>query len=278
MKLHCMNTSRLPFKGRPALQSLPSKHNSLFSFRRRSTQQSGNGEQPTTQPPSPETSPQLSSSQPEPSIKDILKSAHKQQSKQQSQRVQPQSTDAVTSFFTRRFGIKAGLAWVAVLTAGVLGEQIKTRIEQAEEESATQDLVNAPVITQKLPNGLEYSYQDVKLGGGQLPRKSWLIVLHYKAYANGELFEDTYERNKPIVTLYGSRPFTGGLNKGVELALSTMKAGGQRVVTIPPELGFGEKGAVLRPTLHVPGKDGRIPGNSTLKYELELVRVSIPPS
>lgn len=275
MNIHSIHTSKSPLIGHPALKYSLSRHKSL---RCQSPQSSTDGEQPTTPSPPSETLPPSPSSQPGPSIKDVLKSAQKQQQQQQQrQRLQPQSTDAVSSFFTRRFGLGAGLAWVAVLTAGVLGEQIKTRLEQAQEESDTKDLVNAPVITQKLPNGLEYQYQDVKIGGGQSPRKSWLIVLHYKAYANGELFEDTYERGKPIVSLYGSRPFTGGLNQGVELALATMKAGGKRIVTIPPELGFGEQGTVLKPTLHVPGKDGIIPGNATLKYELELVRVSIPP-
>lgn len=55
-------------------------------------------------------------------------------------------------------------------------------------------------------------------------------------------------------------------------------AGGKRVVTIPPELGFGDKGLTLRPTEHVPEKQGAVPPGATLKYELELVRVSIPPS
>ena len=47
---------------------------------------------------------------------------------------------------------------------------------------------------------------------------------------------------------------------------------------VPPELGFGEQGTVLRPTEHVPTKQGVVPSGATLEYELSLVRVSIPPS
>ena len=47
---------------------------------------------------------------------------------------------------------------------------------------------------------------------------------------------------------------------------------------VPPELGFGSQGTVLRPTEHVPTKQGIIPPGATLEYELNLVRVSIPPS
>ena len=46
-----------------------------------------------------------------------------------------------------------------------------------------------------------------------------------RAMANGELFEDTKARGKPIVFRYGLRPFTGGLCQGVEEALSTMRTG-----------------------------------------------------
>ena len=46
-----------------------------------------------------------------------------------------------------------------------------------------------------------------------------------RATANGEVFEDTKARGKPIVFRYGSRPFTGGLCKGVEEALASMKTG-----------------------------------------------------
>ena len=46
-----------------------------------------------------------------------------------------------------------------------------------------------------------------------------------RATADGEAFEDTHARNKPIVFLYGGRPFTGGLCKGVEEAMASMRAG-----------------------------------------------------
>lgn len=49
-------------------------------------------------------------------------------------------------------------------------------------------------------------------------------------------------------------------------------------MTVPPSRGFGANGGVLRPTEHVTDKDGVIPPDATLEYELELQRVSIPPS
>lgn len=49
-------------------------------------------------------------------------------------------------------------------------------------------------------------------------------------------------------------------------------------MVIPPELGFGAAGAVLRPTRHAADKAAQIPPNATLEYELQLVQVSIPPS
>ena len=177
-------------------------------------------------------------------------------------------------------------------------------------------------------------------------RKSQHKPLLSRATANGQVFEDTKQRGKPIVFTYGTRPFTGGMCKGTEEALATMKAGecpevmharramhathamsagaralsnqgsarclaceavwpspsatgsagedadhlqgackvaafaagGVRKVIVPPELGFGESGYVLRPTEHVPEKQGVVPPGATLEYELSVLRVSIPPS
>lgn len=97
-----------------------------------------------------------------------------------------------------------------------------------------------------------------------------------RAKANGVLFEDTLARGKPIVFLYGSRPYSGGMCAGTEQAMAGMLGGGKRIITVPPALGF-PSGAVLRPTEHVPDKQGIIPAGAELVYELELLRVSIPP-
>ncbi|PNW86711.1 hypothetical protein CHLRE_02g095097v5 [Chlamydomonas reinhardtii] len=185
-----------------------------------------------------------------------------------------ESTDAVATFMTRRFGIAGGLAWLGFLTIGTLGEQIKTRLEVASELSGTKDVSDAPEVV--LPSGVRY--KDLRVGGGSAPIKGYLTVLDYTATADGVEFESTRKRGKPIVYLYGGRPFTGGNCPGLEEALSSMKAGGRRLVTIPPELGFGERGAVLRPTEHVPDKQGIVPPNATLVYDVDLLRVSIPPS
>lgn len=180
----------------------------------------------------------------------------------------------IASRLTRRFGLAGGLAWVGFLAFGVIGEQIKTRLEVASEEANTREVADArEVVT---PQGLRYT--DLKLGGGAPPQPGYIVVLDYKGYADGRLFEDTTARGKPIVFLYGKRPFAGGMCAGVEQALAGMRAGGRRRVTVPPELGFGDRGITLRPTEHVPEKAGTVPPGATLEYELTLVRVSIPPS
>ncbi|KIY96727.1 hypothetical protein MNEG_11234 [Monoraphidium neglectum] len=214
------------------------------------------------QPPSPQQQ-----QQPE-------KEAQQQQEQERpKQRRQADSTDAVASFLTRRFGIAGGLAWLGVLAVGSLGEQVKTRMEVAAEKEGTRDVQGQEVV---LPSGVRYT--DERVGGGQAPSKGLLVVLSYVGRADGAVFEDTRARGKPIVYLYGGRPFTGGLCAGVEEALATMRAGGKRRVVVPPALGFGDRGAVLRPTEHVPEKQGVIPPGATLEYDIELQRVSIPPS
>ena len=64
----------------------------------------------------------------------------------------------------------------------------------------------------------------------------------------------------------------------IEEALKTMRAGGRRVVDVPSELGFGERGLVMRGTRHVAEKGGAVAADADLVYDLELVRVSIAPS
>ena len=72
----------------------------------------------------------------------------------------------------------------------------------------------APAAAQEvvLPSGVRYT--DERLGGGQAPSKGMLVVVQYVGTADGAVFEDTRARGKPIVYLYGGRPFTAGLCAG----------------------------------------------------------------
>lgn len=203
-----------------------------------------------------------------------VKSSPDQPRETRRQKRRADSSDWIASAVTRRFGLAGGLVWVGVLTFGVLSEQIKTRIEQANEAKSTQVVSESKEVT--LPSGVKY--KDLKVGGGSNTQKGYLMVVDYRGTADGEVFEDTRQRGKPIVFIYGGRPFTGGLCKGVEEAMASMKAGGRRVITVPSAEGFGEAGGSLAGTLHVPSKQGNIPSDATLMYDLELIRVSIPPS
>lgn len=71
--------------------------------------------------------------------------------------------------------IAGGLAWFAFLAVGSLGEQVKTRLEVSREAAGAQDVDTAPVT---LPSGVVY--QDVRVGGGSLPKKGDLVVLQYR--------------------------------------------------------------------------------------------------
>lgn len=62
-----------------------------------------------------------------------------------------------------------------------------------------QEVSGEEVVT---PDGLRY--RDLKVGGGSTPQRGFLIVLDYKAFADGQLFEDTRERGKPIGGCWGS--------------------------------------------------------------------------
>jgi hypothetical protein len=61
-----------------------------------------------------------------------------------------ESTDAIASFLTRRFGIAGGLAWLGFLAVGTLGEQVKTRIEVAAEKEGTREIVGGQVRARAL--------------------------------------------------------------------------------------------------------------------------------
>jgi peptidylprolyl isomerase len=116
-----------------------------------------------------------------------------------------------------------------------------------------------PVTT--TPSGLKII--DVKVGTGPAPKPGQTCVMHYTGwlYKNGEKgakFDSSLDRNQPFSFPIGQRQVIAGWDEGV----ATMKVGGKRTLIIPPELGYGARGA-----------GGIIPPNATLIFDVELLGV-----
>src|SRR5438128_763439 len=111
------------------------------------------------------------------------------------------------------------------------------------------------------PSGLQIS--DGKVGTGASPKKGQTCVMHYTGWlyengAKGKKFDSSVDRGQPFEFPIGQGRVIPGWDEGV----ATMKVGGKRTLIIPPELGYGSRGA-----------GGVIPPNATLIFEVELLDV-----
>jgi len=105
---------------------------------------------------------------------------------------------------------------------------------------------------------------DTKPGTGAEARKGQTVTVHYTGwlYNNGQQgakFDSSRDRGDPFRFALGA----GMVIKGWDEGVAGMKVGGQRTLIIPPEMGYGARGA-----------GGVIPPNATLKFDVELLGVS----
>ena len=103
-----------------------------------------------------------------------------------------------------------------------------------------------------------FQKQIVKEGvGHDSPPPGSLVTVHYTGnLTDGTVFDSSKNRNQP----FQFQVKTGQVIKGWDLGVSTMKKGEVCLLRIPPELGYGERGA-----------PGAIPPNSVLIFEIELL-------
>jgi len=107
------------------------------------------------------------------------------------------------------------------------------------------------------PSGLQY--KEIVLGTGAIPEPGQNVVVHYTGkLTDGKKFDSSVDRNQPFSFRIG----TGQVIKGWDEGLSTMRVGGKRQLIIPPDLGYGARGA-----------GGVIPPNATLVFDVELLRI-----
>ena len=103
--------------------------------------------------------------------------------------------------------------------------------------------------------------EEVKLGEGDIATSGQFVSVHYTGWlTNGEKFDSSKDRDEPFEFPLGQQNVIAGWVEGVQ----GMKVGGVRKLTIPPELGYGARGA-----------GGVIPPNATLVFEVELLDILI---
>ena len=115
--------------------------------------------------------------------------------------------------------------------------------------------------TRTTESGLQI--EDVTTGEGEEARSGAYVSVHYTGwlYENGETgrkFDSSKDRNDPFSFPLGAGHVIRGWDEGV----AGMKVGGKRRLVIPPQLGYGARGA-----------GGVIPPNATLLFEVELLGV-----
>ena len=113
-----------------------------------------------------------------------------------------------------------------------------------------------------MTNGLQIT--DTKAGTGADARKGQTVTVHYTGWLfnngqQGAKFDSSRDRKDPFKFPLGS----GMVIKGWDEGVAGMKVGGQRTLIIPPEMGYGARGA-----------GGVIPPNATLKFDVELLGLS----
>jgi peptidylprolyl isomerase len=102
-------------------------------------------------------------------------------------------------------------------------------------------------------------YVDTKPGDGASPQKGQAVTVHYTGWLkDGTKFDSSRDRGQPFTFRIGQ----GQVIKGWDEGVATMKVGGVRKLVIPPELGYGARGA-----------GGVIPPNAELTFDVELLSV-----
>ena len=106
----------------------------------------------------------------------------------------------------------------------------------------------------------ELEIEDQIVGDGEEAVAGQTVEVHYTGWlTDGTKFDSSHDRNETFSFKLGGGQVIAGWDQGV----AGMKIGGARKLTIPPEMGYGERGA-----------GGVIPPNAILVFKVELIGLS----
>ena len=135
---------------------------------------------------------------------------------------------------------------------------------QQDRGTATTTMAADAALTQG--DNMSLQQTDTKVGTGAPMKKGQTAVVHYTGWLfsagasdnKGTKFDSSVDRGQPFSFPLGA----GNVIKGWDEGVLGMQVGGKRTLIIPPEMGYGARGA-----------GGVIPGGATLVFEVELLGI-----
>ena len=162
--------------------------------------------------------------------------------------------------------MNATQSWVVGSAVLLLGVACQNRIPAPESRTASTVDSPAPGTASAVPAAAEATAsaglksEDLKEGTGPAAKSGDKVSVHYTGtLVSGEKFDSSLDRGTPFEFVLGA----GSVIKGWDQGVVGMKKGGKRKLTIPSELGYGERGS-----------GAKIPPNSTLVFEIELLEIN----
>ena len=156
--------------------------------------------------------------------------------------------------------LAASLAVLLVLLIGACGEEKKDSPSSGaggSTDAAASPEAGCSADATELPGGL--CYVDTKVGDGPEVKKGDVLSMNYTGkLADGTVFDASAKHGGPFEFKLGA----GAVIEGWDEGIPGMHVGGERTLTIPPEMGYGESGY---PPV--------IPPNATLIFDVEVVSV-----
>jgi FKBP-type peptidyl-prolyl cis-trans isomerase FkpA len=130
---------------------------------------------------------------------------------------------------------------------------------KADSKQSIKEMAMSKDVTQLI-------IKDTQLGQGREAEAGFNVTVHYTGWlydpsqsdGKGRKFDSSLDRHEPFVFFLGG----GQVIQGWDQGFAGMKVGGKRTLIIPPEMGYGARGA-----------GGVIPPNATLLFEVELLDI-----
>ena len=164
-------------------------------------------------------------------------------------------TEAIAANLTAPDATVAAETQIAQAAEDLTAEEETMSEEMSEEMTGEEASTEATLTTTE--SGLQY--EDIVEGTGAMPQSGQRVTVHYTGtLEDGTKFDSSRDRNRPFSFTIG----VGQVIKGWDEGVASMRVGGQRNLIIPPELGYGSRGA-----------GGVIPPDATLLFDVELLRI-----